>query len=92
MLLSSGRLEKRVRVALQVQLLKLQSPGIVEQAKTENVSGGGARIVTPHPLQPHEELLLTTSEAKVQRYARVVYCQRLPDQSYAVGLRYQSQA
>ena len=91
MLSESGRLEKRTRVAMPVKLLILQSPGIVEKAKTENVSAHGARVVTTHPL-PHQPLLLTSSEGKVQTYAHVVYCQRLADQSYAVGLQFESEA
>lgn len=89
MLPGSGRIEKRASVALQVQLLILQSPGAIEDAKTENISARGARVVTTHPLEPHEPLLLTSSEGNVQTHARVVYCQRIADQSYAVGLQFE---
>jgi hypothetical protein len=89
MLPESGRTEKRTKVAVEVRLLSLQSPGIIEDTQMDNVSPRGARVLTTQPLQPQEPLLVASTDGTLQTYARVVYCKRLPDQRYAVGLQFE---
>lgn len=86
--LRSGRVEKRPRVATQVQLLLLCRPGVVEGGKTENVSAHGARVLTSHPMRLQEPLLVTSNEGNVNTYAHVIYCEPLHEGGYAVGLRF----
>lgn len=89
MLTESGRTEKRTRVSVEVRLLSLQNPGIVEDTQMDNVSTRGARVLTSQPLPPQEPLLVASTDGTLQTYARVVYCRRLADRQYAVGLRFE---
>lgn len=87
----SGRAEKRTRVSVQVRLVSMESPGIVEDTRMDDVSVHGARVLTTQPLRPREPLLLSSTDGSLQAYANVVYCKRLADRRYAVGLRFERQ-
>lgn len=92
MLSESGRTEKRNRVSMDVRLLSLQSPGIIEDTQMDNVSTRGARVLTTQPLQPQEPLLVASTDGTLQTHARVVYCKRLAVRRYAVGLKFERRA
>jgi hypothetical protein len=74
---------------VEVRLLGLQSPGLVEDTQMDNVSIRGARVLTSQPLQPQEPLLVASTDGTLQTYARVVYCKRLSERQYAVGLKFE---
>ena len=85
----TGRLEKRIHIEVPLQLLMLGNPGDIEKTRTQNVSAHGVRVLTRRPLQPQEHLVAATADGEVRMQARVVYCQRLPDGRFAVGLQFQ---
>jgi hypothetical protein len=42
---SEGRIEKRIRLAVPLELFKLEDPANSERTITENVSSNGARVL-----------------------------------------------
>lgn len=83
----SGRYEKRTPRAVPVELLRLDESQLYVSTVTENVSPRGVRIVTDWNCAPGKHLLLTAPEQEVKSLARVVYCQRLENTKFAVGLQ-----
>ncbi len=91
MLMRSGRLEKRTRLAVPVQISGLQDPTATEQTTTENVCSMGVRVLMQRPREPNGRLLIRSLDGDLQTVARVVYCQRLPDGRFGIGLQFQEQ-
>jgi hypothetical protein len=72
--------------AVAVQLSTVEASPPAEKTFTENVSPHGARVVTKQRWKAEERVLLKSLESDFQSQARVVYCQRLPRNNFAVGL------
>jgi hypothetical protein len=87
--LRSGRLEKRTRLNVPVQISGLQDPTATEQTTTENVCSVGVRVLMQRPREPNGRLLIRSLDGDLQTDARVVYCQRLSDGRFGVGLQFQ---
>jgi hypothetical protein len=64
-----------------------ESPMAKVEAVTENVSSQGARLITDSICAPGKRVRLNVLEEHLQLPARVVYCQRLTERKFAVGLR-----
>ena len=82
----TARTERRIARAIAVEL---SPPGPLlarEGGLTENVSSRGARVVTRHGWKPEEHLLLKSLHGSFRSQARVVYCERLPNNTFALGL------
>ena|SRR5438309_9723506 len=92
MAVRSGRLEKRIRLAVPVQISNLLDPAATERTTTENVCSLGIRIFTQRARDLNERLMITSLVGDVRTLARVVYCQRLPDGQFGVGLQFQGVA
>jgi hypothetical protein len=88
----SGRLEKRTRLTLPVQISSPQYPTATEPTTTENVSSLGIRVLSQVPRSPNERLMVRSLDGDVRSLVRVVYCQRLPDGRFGVGLQFQGPA
>jgi hypothetical protein len=69
-----------------VVLSHLNKSPFEEKTLTENVSPRGLRAVTKRTWQPGTRLLVTFDREGIQGQARVVYCQRLANHKFAVGL------
>ena len=87
----SGRLEKRIRLAVPVQISSLQDPAAAEQTTTENVCSLGMRVLTQRARQLNERLMISSLVGDLRTLASVVYCQRLLDGRFGVGLQFQGQ-
>jgi PilZ domain-containing protein len=83
---SAPRTERRIARVVAVQLSTIDGSPWAEKAFTENVSAGGARVVTKQHWKPEERVLLKSLESDFQSQARVMYCQHLPRNVFAVGL------
>jgi len=90
MAMRTGRLEKRVPLAVPLRLACQAHRGYVESTHTENVSPFGARVVTRHKWRPDEQLLVSSPQGGFSSPARVVYCQQLHEEQCVIGLRLQS--
>ena len=91
MLTRSGRLEKRIRLAVPVEISSIVDPIATERTTTENVCSLGIRIVTPRARDLNERLMISSVMGDQRTLGRVVYCQRLPDGRFGVGLQFQGQ-
>lgn len=85
---SVERLEKRIPMAVAVQLAGHQELPGLETTFTENVSPGGARVLTVRRWKPNESLWLAAHQGDFRARARVAYCQPLRAGGYAVGLEF----
>ncbi len=85
----SGRLEKRIQLAVAVRISSLQDPAATERTTTENVCSLGIRILTQRARDLNERLMISSRLGDIRTLARVIYCQRLPDGRFGVGLQIQ---
>ncbi|SRR5216683_7314824 len=88
----SGRLEKRTRLAVPLQISSLQDSTAIERTTTENVCSLGIRAVMGRPKELDERLFVKSLDGALQTLARVVYCQRLSDGRFGVGFQFQQKA
>lgn len=84
----SGRLEKRIRLAVAVEISNLQDPSATERTSTENLCSLGVRVLTRRPKKLNERLMIRSLEGSLRTLARVVYCQRLADGRFGVGMQF----
>lgn len=84
----TGRYERRMAKAEVVELLHLgESSAPKVEGITENVSPRGARVLTNSMCSPGELVRLETAKQHLRLPAVVVYCQRLGESRFAVGLQ-----
>jgi hypothetical protein len=88
----SGRLEKRIRLAVPVEITSLQYTSANERTTTENVCSLGVRVLTENARELNERLMIKSLAGDLRALARVVYCQRLPDGHFGIGLQFQGGA
>ena len=84
----SGRVEKRLPIAVPIWLTSLKSPGPFEKAVTENVSSVGARIIVGARRPPSEPVVLLCSPGCIAQ-GEIVYTQPIPGEEnyFALGVR-----
>ena len=87
--MKSGRLEKRIQLAVPVEISNPLNPSTAERTTTENVCSLGIRVLTQRARGLNERLMINSLIGDLRTLARVVYCQRLPDGRYGVGLQFQ---
>jgi hypothetical protein len=86
---TEGRIEKRLRLSVPLELSKLRDPNGPERTVTENVSSIGARVLSRRAMQPNEHMMVRFLELNLRTQARVIYCQRRPDGQFDLGLQFQ---
>lgn len=84
----SGRLEKRIRLAVPLEISNPGDPSGTERTSTENVSSLGVRVLTQRPKLLNERLMVRSLVGDLRTVARVVYCQRLSDGRFGVGMQF----
>jgi len=84
----SGRLEKRTRLAIPVRISSLQEPSAGERSTTENICSLGIRVVVGRARDLNERILIKSTDGELEANARVVYCERLLDGRFALGLEF----
>ena len=92
MAVRSGRLEKRIQLSLPVQISNLYDPSRTERTTTENVCSLGMRVLTQKARELDEQLMISSMVGDLRAPARVVYCHRLPDGRFGVGIEFQRQS
>jgi PilZ domain len=85
----SGRLERRTLLAIPVEISNPLDPNGTERTTTENVSPLGIRVLAQRAKAPNERLMIRSLEGDLRSLVRVVYCQRLSDGRFGVGLQFQ---
>lgn len=92
MAVRSGRLEKRIQLSLPVQISSLHDPSKTERTTSENVCSLGMRVFTQKARELNERLTISSLVGDLRALARVVYCQRLPDGRFGVGIQFQGKS
>lgn len=81
------RLEVRLPTTVRVDLCSLDIRRRVQECVTENVSTHGARVVSSKPWKRNERLNVHSLPGDFRARARVVYCEPLGVNSFAIGLQ-----
>ncbi len=85
-----GRMEKRLPISIVVSLTLVRDQPVngTELTYTENVSAHGARVISKRNWQPGEVAQVTCLKDESTIPGKVVYCQKLMDNRYCVGLNF----
>jgi hypothetical protein len=85
-------MERRLPVIAIVRLAPAQRAAAdgEEKTYTDNISPHGARIFSKYAWQLEDMVRITLLNQDVA-CGKVVYCQRLPDNRYSIGVRFQDQ-
>ena len=86
----SGRMERRLPIIVVLRLAKPESAGTDGEEKTftDNISAHGARVFSKHAW-PLGDLVRLTPLNEDAACGKVVYCQKLPDDRYGIGVKFQ---
>jgi len=84
--MTGGRKEKRSRRRIEVLLFDGEQPSFGQRASTQNISSIGRRVQTARPWKPGSRLRVKSTMGDLRATARVVYCQCLAPNSFALGL------
>ena len=82
----NGRSDRRITKEVAVELARPGASQLREMAIAQNVSARGMRVATEDVWLPGDPVLLSSPESGVRAQARVVYCQRMENNRFAVGL------
>jgi hypothetical protein len=85
--LKERRKEERTKLEIELELATTHDPPAYERFSTENTSRHGARIVSSKRWQPHEHVLVRLPFKNEPSRARIIYCDALPGDAFAVGLQ-----
>ncbi len=85
-----GRIEKRIPMAVPVDLVVVGEMLVSERAVTVNVSPHGVRVVTKRHWQPEEQPWLASLTNYFRLQGSVVYCQHLTNGDFCVGLKFRA--
>jgi hypothetical protein len=81
-----GRSDRRVKKEAVLELTRVDNPQLRETAIAQNVSDRGLRVATERVWRPGDLVLLSPPDSGLRTQARVVYCQRMKNNRFAVGL------
>jgi hypothetical protein len=84
--MSNGRSEKRIARIVSVEVCLQDEAKLNERTLTENVSAHGARVLMEQKLQPGQRVLVNSTKEGMRLQARIIYCQRVSEGRFAVGL------
>ena len=82
----NGRSDRRITKQVAVELARPDASQLRKMAIAQNVSARGMRVATEDVWLPGDPVLLSSPECGVRTQARVVYCQRVENNGFAVGL------
>ncbi len=87
----SGRMERRLPIIVMVRLAQSEraSTDEGERTYTDNISTHGARVFSKQPWQSGDEVTVTPLNEHLTTCGQVVYCQRLADGRYGIGVTFQ---
>ncbi len=86
MAVPTGRSDKRITKEVAVELARPDASQPREMAIAQNVSACGMRVATEDVWLPGEPVLLSSPKSGLRTRARVVYCKRMENNKFAVGL------
>ena len=75
-----------------VSISSLKESSAGERSTTENVCSLGLRVLVRRARELNERVLIKSADGELQADARVVYCERLADGRFALGLEFRGEA
>jgi hypothetical protein len=84
--MSNGRSEKRIAKTVSVEVFVPDDAERKERTFTENVSAHGVRVLVHRQLRPKQQAVVFSQTEGVWSRAKVIYCQRVSENQFAVGL------
>ena len=69
-----------------LEICLYDEPGLKERTITENVSPRGARVLVEREWRPRQQVLVVSPDEGVRSRGQIVYCERLAEGRFAVGL------
>jgi PilZ domain len=84
---AAKRAENRTPLKVTVDLSSLDLHTPAQEGITENISNRGARVVTSRPWKPNDRLNVRSLLGNFRSRARVVYCEPIGGDLYAIGLQ-----
>ena len=81
-----GRSDRRITKQVAVELARPDASQLRKMAIAQNVSARGMRVATEDVWLPGDPVLLSSPQSGVRTQARVIYCQRMENNRFAVGL------
>jgi hypothetical protein len=81
------RLDERLPLKIRVDLCSLDIRQRAQEGVTENVSAHGARVVSGRPWRKNQRLNVRSLPGDFRARARVVYCEPLARDEFAIGLQ-----
>jgi len=81
-------MEKRLPIAMVVNLAPAQDRNGTELTYTDNVSAHGACVVSNRPWQPGEIAEITPLLDQLAMRGKVVHCRKWGEDRYAIGLSF----
>jgi hypothetical protein len=88
----SGRTERRLPIIVVVRLAHCESAGIYgeeERTYTDNISTRGARVFSKNLWHLGDVVRVTPLDGD-STCGKVIYCLRLPDDRYSIGVKFHS--
>jgi hypothetical protein len=82
----TGRFEKRIARAVSVEIHAGDEGMPKQRTLTENVSPHGARVLMDGEWRRGQHVMVISPNEGVRSRAQIVYCQRLAESRFAVGL------
>jgi hypothetical protein len=86
-----GRMEKRLPIIIVVRLSRMRHLASKEEERTytDNISAHGVRVFSKGSWQPGEQAEVTPSNEESPMHGEVVYCQRVGNDQFCIGLKFQ---
>jgi hypothetical protein len=81
-----GRSDRRIKKEAVLELARVDDPRLKVTVIAQNVSVRGLRVATERLWRPGDHVLLSSPESGLRTQARVVYCQPMKNNRFAVGL------
>jgi hypothetical protein len=86
MAVRTGRSDRRFTKEVALELARPDVSQLREMAIAQNVSARGMQVATENVWLPGAPVLLSSPESGLLTRARVVYCKRMENNRFAVGL------
>jgi hypothetical protein len=85
---SAQRRETRIPMEVGVRISGHETLPGFETTFTENVSAGGARVLSSRRWRPNDRLTIATLTGSFRAAARVAYCYSIPENGFALGVEF----
>jgi hypothetical protein len=83
----NGRSEERKRFAVDLRIMSLEHPGLVDSGISQNVSSLGLQAIVGKRWTVNEPVLVDSPPGNLRSRGWVVYCRPASGRQFTIGLR-----